>query len=163
MHFLLGLIGLAICVGLAMNGYLVSMLIGAFIGSSFGIAGFGGAVSGMIPGAIIGALIAAAIKNSMTSANVSVSAAKRTGGAETEPEPSEANTSRPSAGTTRFAPSARSDTPPTIYVVVTGDSLASIAKRFYGDAKKWKPIYEANADKIKDYRIQEGQVLIIPL
>ena len=36
------------------------------------------------------------------------------------------------------------------YVVVKGDSLSKIAKREYGDAAKWRQIYEANQDIIKD-------------
>src|SRR6188474_688528 len=32
------------------------------------------------------------------------------------------------------------------YVVVKGDSLSKIAKREYGDASKWRRIYEANKD-----------------
>ena len=41
MSFLLGAIGVVICIGLALTGYLVPMLIGGFIGSFFGVAGFG--------------------------------------------------------------------------------------------------------------------------
>lgn len=62
MEILLGAIAIAFCVGLALNGYLIPLLIGGFIGSFFGLAGFGGAVSGMIPGAIIGAIVAIALK-----------------------------------------------------------------------------------------------------
>ena len=68
MEFLFGVIAIVFCIGLALNGYLVPLLLGGFIGSFFGLAGFGGAVSGMIPGAIIGALIAIAIKKSKVSA-----------------------------------------------------------------------------------------------
>ncbi len=67
MEFLLGAVAIIFCIGLAMNGYLVPLLLGGLIGSFFGLAGFGGAVSGMIPGAIIGALIAIAIKRSKAS------------------------------------------------------------------------------------------------
>lgn len=62
MLFILGAIGVVICIGLALTGYLFPMLIGGFIGSFFGLAGFGGAASGMIPGAIVGALIRMAFK-----------------------------------------------------------------------------------------------------
>ena len=68
MEFLLGAIAVAFCIGLALKGYLVPLLIGGFIGSFFGLAGFGGAVSGMIPGAIAGAIIAIALKKNKTSA-----------------------------------------------------------------------------------------------
>jgi nucleoid-associated protein YgaU len=44
-----------------------------------------------------------------------------------------------------------------------GDSLSKIAKRELGDASKWKEIYEANRDKIKDPDlIHPGQVLTLP-
>lgn len=62
MEILLGGIAIVFCIYLAMTGYLVPMLIGGFIGSFFGVAGFGGAISGMLPGAIVGALFAAALK-----------------------------------------------------------------------------------------------------
>jgi nucleoid-associated protein YgaU len=49
------------------------------------------------------------------------------------------------------------------YTVVSGDSLSKIAKREYGDANKWRAIFEANRDKIKDPDlIHPGQVLTIP-
>ena len=49
------------------------------------------------------------------------------------------------------------------YVVVKGDSLSRIAKREYGDANKWRAIYEANNDLIKDPDlIYPGQELTIP-
>ncbi len=49
------------------------------------------------------------------------------------------------------------------YVVKAGDSLGKIAKEFYGDAKRWKEIYEANKGKIKNPDvIQAGLELVIP-
>ena len=49
------------------------------------------------------------------------------------------------------------------YVVVAGDSLSKIAKRHYGDANKWRTIYEANKNIIKDPDlIYPGQDLKIP-
>jgi len=49
------------------------------------------------------------------------------------------------------------------YVVVEGDSLSKIAKREYGDANKWRAIYEANKDLIKDPDlIYPGQELKVP-
>ena len=49
------------------------------------------------------------------------------------------------------------------YTVVSGDSLSKISKRLYGDAAKWKKIYEANTDQIKNPDlIYPGQVLKIP-
>lgn len=53
--------------------------------------------------------------------------------------------------------------PMTSYVVVKGDSLSKIAQRAYGDARKWRKIYEANRDLIKDPDlIYPGQSLRIP-
>jgi len=49
------------------------------------------------------------------------------------------------------------------YVVVAGDSLSKIASREYGDANKWRAIYEANRDKVKNPDlIHPGQVLTLP-
>jgi nucleoid-associated protein YgaU len=49
------------------------------------------------------------------------------------------------------------------YTVVRGDSLSKIAKQFYGDAKQWRKIFDANKDKIKNPDlIQPGWVLTIP-
>ncbi len=49
------------------------------------------------------------------------------------------------------------------YTVVKGDSLSKIAKREYGDGNKWRAIYEANRDIIKDPDlIYPGQLLNVP-
>jgi nucleoid-associated protein YgaU len=49
------------------------------------------------------------------------------------------------------------------YTVKPGDSLSKIAKREYGDAAKWRKIFEANRDQIKDPDlIQPGWELKIP-
>lgn len=49
------------------------------------------------------------------------------------------------------------------YTVVAGDTLTKIAKHYYGDATKWKPIWEANKSQIRNPDlIQIGQVLTIP-
>jgi len=49
------------------------------------------------------------------------------------------------------------------YVVKAGDSLSKIAQEFYGDAKRWKEIHEANKDKIKNPdALQAGWELVIP-
>ncbi len=60
---------------------------------------------------------------------------------------------------TPTAPAATSRT----YTVVGGDSLSKIAKREYGDASKWRAIFEANRNTIKNPdMIHPGQVLTIP-
>ena len=49
------------------------------------------------------------------------------------------------------------------YTVKAGDTLWSIAKRFYGSGFRWGDIYDANYDVIKNPRmIYVGQVLLIP-
>ena len=49
------------------------------------------------------------------------------------------------------------------YTVVKGDTLSRIAKRHYGDASKWRALYEANKDVIKNPDlIQIGWVLKLP-
>jgi nucleoid-associated protein YgaU len=50
-----------------------------------------------------------------------------------------------------------------MYVVQSGDSLSKISKKFYGDANKWKQIFEANRDVVKNPdMIQPGWRLRIP-
>ncbi len=45
----------------------------------------------------------------------------------------------------------------------TGDCLYNIAKKYYGDGSKWRIIYKANKDKIKNpNKIYPKQILIIP-
>ncbi|HSB63945.1 MAG TPA: LysM peptidoglycan-binding domain-containing protein [Thermoanaerobaculia bacterium] len=49
------------------------------------------------------------------------------------------------------------------YTVVAGDSLSKIAKKIYGDANRWREIWEANKDKVKNPDlIHPGQELKIP-
>lgn len=49
------------------------------------------------------------------------------------------------------------------HTVKSGDCLWNLAKKYYGDGKKYTVIYEANKDKIKNPNlIYSGQVLTIP-
>jgi nucleoid-associated protein YgaU len=49
------------------------------------------------------------------------------------------------------------------YTVAKGDTLSHIAKEHYGNAGKWRAIFEANRDQIDDPdKIFPGQVLKIP-
>jgi nucleoid-associated protein YgaU len=63
----------------------------------------------------------------------------------------------PSGGAEANVPTAR------MYIVQSGDSLSKISKKFYGDANKWKRIFEANRDVVKNPDlIQPGWKLQIP-
>jgi nucleoid-associated protein YgaU len=49
------------------------------------------------------------------------------------------------------------------YTVQKGDSLSKIAKRTYGEAGKWRAIFDANRDQIENADlIHPGQVLKLP-
>ncbi len=61
------------------------------------------------------------------------------------------------------APAEEKAAEPRIYVVQRGDSLSKIAKEVYGNAGRWKEIFEANRDQIQDPSlIRPGQELRIP-
>jgi nucleoid-associated protein YgaU len=50
-----------------------------------------------------------------------------------------------------------------IYVVQRGDSLSKIAQEVYGDGSRWREIFQANKEQIKDPKlIRPGQELRIP-
>lgn len=54
-------------------------------------------------------------------------------------------------------------TPAWTYTVVRGDTLWGISSKMYGKGSRWKEIYEANTDKIKNPNlIYPGQVFVIP-
>ena len=82
-----------------------------------------------------------------------------------KPKPSFGNVQ---SGGSSTAPAAPAEPPtataaPRTYTVVAGDSLSKIAKKFYGDGNKWKRIFEANRDTVKNPDlIHPGQVLKIP-
>lgn len=50
-----------------------------------------------------------------------------------------------------------------IYIVQKGDTLESIAGKFYGDSSKWRPIFSANKPPMTDPSdLKVGQELKIP-
>jgi nucleoid-associated protein YgaU len=59
---------------------------------------------------------------------------------------------------------AKSEKPePRVYVVQPGDSLSKIAQEVYGQAGRWKEIFQANKDQIENPSlIRPGQKLRIP-
>jgi nucleoid-associated protein YgaU len=67
------------------------------------------------------------------------------------------------SGASSSAPEAAAPTERRTYTVQKGDSLSKIAKHVYGDASKWRRIYEANKDQIKNPDlIYPDQVFEIP-
>jgi nucleoid-associated protein YgaU len=49
------------------------------------------------------------------------------------------------------------------YTVVKGDTLSKIAKHYYGNANRWREIFEANRDQISNPDlIKPGQIFKIP-
>jgi nucleoid-associated protein YgaU len=67
------------------------------------------------------------------------------------------STTAPADVTRVAAPAART------YTVKAGDSLSKIAQRELGDGTKWRAIYEANRDTVKNPDlIHPGQVLNLP-
>jgi nucleoid-associated protein YgaU len=49
------------------------------------------------------------------------------------------------------------------YVVRPGDTLATVARRAYGRAARWREIYDANRESLSgSEQLQPGQVLLIP-
>ncbi|WP_298063636.1 peptidoglycan-binding protein LysM [uncultured Campylobacter sp.] len=57
----------------------------------------------------------------------------------------------------------REDNAENYYTIVKGDNLSKIAKKFYGDANKYKVIFDANREVIKDANlIYPGQKIRIP-
>ena len=58
---------------------------------------------------------------------------------------------------------ARESTSTRTYTVEKGDSLSKIAQRLLGDANRWREIFDANRDQIRDPDlIHPGQVLKLP-
>jgi len=79
-----------------------------------------------------------------------------------KPKPDFSNV-KSGASSTAPPPAAPKAAEPRTYTVIAGDNLSKIAKHFYGDANKWKKIFEANKDTIKNPDlIKVGQVLRIP-
>lgn len=69
------------------------------------------------------------------------------------------------AASPRPTATANAPKPTETYEVQEGDTLGTIAKRFYGDSGKWRAIFDANKDVIGDNpdAIRIGTKLKIPL
>ena len=65
--------------------------------------------------------------------------------------------------TTKTAAGKKSATESRNYVVKSGDTLASISRKFYKTSGRWKKIRDANPDKIDDpENLKVGETLTIP-
>ena len=86
----------------------------------------------------------------------------QSGAQSTAPPPApKADFSNAQSGVQSSAPVVESAT--NTYTVVKGDSLSKIAKHFYGNASRWRRIFDANRDQLDDPDlIKPGQVLTIP-
>lgn len=63
----------------------------------------------------------------------------------------------------RASPRVETPSAPTTYTVQKNDTLEKIAKKVYGDTKRWPKIYKANRDVIKNPNtLYPGQRLTIP-
>jgi nucleoid-associated protein YgaU len=80
------------------------------------------------------------------------------------PAPRTADFSDVQSGSSTTAPATpAAGAPAETYTVKSGDSLSKIAKHVYGEAGKWRAIFEANRDQIDDPDlIHPGQVLKLP-
>jgi nucleoid-associated protein YgaU len=77
----------------------------------------------------------------------------------TAPAPPKADFSNVQAG----AQSTAEVVEPETYTVAKGDSLSKIAKKVYGNANRWREIFDANRDQLDNPDlIQPGQVLKLP-
>lgn len=74
-----------------------------------------------------------------------------------------ADFSNVNAGVASTAPTVATPPAAKTYTVARGDSLSKIAKHIYGNANRWRDIFEANRDQLDDPDlIQPGQVLKLP-
>ena len=82
-----------------------------------------------------------------------------------DPNRPRADFSKVTGGSSSTAPDDAPIAPPEqrTHVVERGESLSKIAKRYYGDAKQWRIIFDANRDKIANPDlIHPGQEFVIP-
>lgn len=80
----------------------------------------------------------------------------------TAPAPPKADFSNVQSGVASTAPVVEAPAAKT-YTVAKGDSLSKIAKHLYGNANRWRDIFDANRDQLDNPDlIQPGQVLKLP-
>ena len=70
----------------------------------------------------------------------------------------------PAATPAEKAPAPEPEPKEEYYVIVKGDTLSAIARKYYGNANKWPRLFEANREVILDPdKIFPGQKIRIPL
>ena len=70
---------------------------------------------------------------------------------------------RAAAAAARAAAAAADTAPPRTHTVQSGETLATISKKYYGTPARWKDIHQANRDRLPDAnRLREGMELTIP-
>jgi len=79
-------------------------------------------------------------------------------------DPYAASYGSPTTASPAYEAVAQPDAPVGQYhTVAKSDTLYSLARAYYGDARRWKDIYEANRAEVSDpNKIFVGQRLIIP-
>jgi len=83
------------------------------------------------------------------------------------PNPNPPTVARPSLAIPTGIPSPSPSPSPVAdgqpYTVAPGDTLSTLAERFYGDASQWRTIFEANRDRMTSQDdLQVGMSLRIP-
>jgi nucleoid-associated protein YgaU len=85
----------------------------------------------------------------------------RSGSDTTAPVPPKADFSNVQSGVASTAPVVMPA--PQTHTVASGDNLSKIAKKFYGNANRWREIFNANRDQLDNPDlIKPGQILKIP-
>ena len=62
----------------------------------------------------------------------------------------------------RTAPATKPEAEARYHVVAEGESLYTIAARYYGSGHQWRRIQEANASSLDDWQIRPGMKLLVP-
>ncbi|HEX3304405.1 MAG TPA: LysM peptidoglycan-binding domain-containing protein, partial [Thermomicrobiales bacterium] len=71
--------------------------------------------------------------------------------------------SEPAGGTNITARPSASAQAPRLYVIRPGDTLRTLAQRFYGDQALWPVLFEANRRRLQQAEdIQVGTQIIVP-
>jgi nucleoid-associated protein YgaU len=82
---------------------------------------------------------------------------------ETSTAPKKPIVSEPKQKTEKLARSPQASSASTEYTVKAGDTLSHVALQYYGNARKWPQIYEANKETMKNpHYLFIGQKIFVP-